>query len=86
MNYQMSASIVLAGGYYYTIGNYSGISQAPHWNTVHASIDYALSKRTDASNFAVYMKSKGGPADIWLQVPSNSGNQTVLAANIRHKF
>lgn len=92
MNYQLSSSyfvtpyLILAGGYTYTGGRYGGLAGAPHWNTVHASVDYLLSKRTDVALEVLYDKSTGGPADIVPQTPSTSGNQTVAIVSIRHKF
>jgi GBP family porin len=86
-SYYIFPSLVLAGGYTYTTGRYGdGFSGSPKWNMVHASLDYFLSKRTDVSLWVIAQKSSGGPADIYLTAPSNSGRQVVVSVSIRHKF
>ena len=86
-SYSIFPSLVLAGGYTYTTGRYGdGFSGSPKWNMVHASLDYFLSKRTDVSLFVIAQKSSGGPADVYLTAPSDSGRQAVVSISIRHKF
>jgi general bacterial porin, GBP family len=86
-SYSIFPSLVLAGGYTYTTGRYGdGFSGSPKWNMVHASLDYFLSKRTDVSLFVIAQKSSGGPADVYLTTPSDSGRQAVVSISIRHKF
>lgn len=86
MTYYLTPSLQLAGGYIYTNGKYSGFTSNPHWNTLHTSIDYFLSKRTDVDLQFIYTKANGGRADIWLQAPSTANNQSAVFATLRHKF
>ncbi|WP_425127546.1 porin [Burkholderia gladioli] len=87
----------LAGGLAYT---YTRMHDAfgGHWNQVDASLDYALSKRTDVYLLAIYQKASGrnGAQDVQAQIgsstaffgPSGNGtsNQVAARVGIRHKF
>lgn len=88
----------LAGGLGYTYSRASGLFGA-HWNQVNASVDYALSKRTDVYALAIYQDASGtfNGNDVQAQIgdssanifqPSGSGAQNQFAARvgIRHKF
>lgn len=70
-----------------------------HWNQVNASVDYALSKRTDVYLLGIYQIASGNNAGKPLQAqigsssssffsPSGNGADTQLAfrVGIRHKF
>ena len=70
-----------------------------HWNQINASVDYALSKRTDVYLLAVYQDASGkykgqdvqaqiGDSNSSIFQPSGSGAQDQVAARvgIRHKF
>ncbi|WP_186204828.1 porin [Burkholderia gladioli] len=86
-----------AGGLAYT---YTRMHDAfgGHWNQVDASLDYALSKRTDVYLLAIYQKASGrnGAQDVQAQIgsstaffgPSGNGtsNQVAARVGIRHKF
>ncbi|MEK6318404.1 MAG: porin [Burkholderia gladioli] len=87
----------LAGGLAYT---YTRMHDAfgGHWNQVDASLDYALSKRTDVYLLAIYQRASGrnGAQDVQAQIgsstaffgPSGNGtsNQVAARVGIRHKF
>lgn len=87
----------LAGGLAYT---YTRMHDAfgGHWNQIDASLDYALSKRTDVYLLAIYQKASGrnGAQDVQAQIgsstaffgPSGNGtsNQVAARVGIRHKF
>jgi hypothetical protein len=70
-----------------------------HWNQVNASVDYALSKRTDVYLLGVYQIAGGhdGTADLQANIGSsqsayfgqsgnNADNQVAARVGIRHKF
>ncbi|WP_186032127.1 porin [Burkholderia gladioli] len=87
----------LSGGLAYT---YTRMHDAfsGHWNQLDASLDYALSKRTDVYVLAIYQKASGrnGTQDVQAQIgsstaffgPSGTGatNQVAARIGIRHKF
>nr|WP_186106270.1 porin [Burkholderia gladioli] len=87
----------LAGGLAYT---YTRMHDAfgGHWNQVDATLDYALSKRTDVYLLAIYQRASGrnGAQDVQAQIgsstaffgPSGNGtsNQVAARVGIRHKF
>ncbi|WP_081435660.1 porin [Paraburkholderia xenovorans] len=82
----VTPTLALSTGYVYTSGRYGGYNLAPHWNMVQAGVDYFLSKRTDVYLFADYQHAHSATADVYVYSPSNSENQTVVVAGIRHKF
>jgi general bacterial porin, GBP family len=100
-NYHVSVSylpaplLTLAAGYIYTSGRYGGLDANPHWNSVQLLVDYALSKRTDIYLFDDYQRRSGplqvngvslaGPA-LYLNEPSSSNVQNMVAIGIRHRF
>ncbi|QCP54043.1 porin [Trinickia violacea] len=72
-----------------------------HWNQIDASVDYALSKRTDVYLLTVYQKASGNltgtTTPIQAQIGdsassyfgtsgTNSTNQVAVRVGIRHKF
>lgn len=75
-----------------------GDSQSGHWNQINASLDYALSKRTDIYVLGVYQAASGknGTTPLQAQIgmspsyfgTSGSGSEDQLAfrVGIRHKF
>ncbi|QGZ57973.1 porin [Paraburkholderia acidiphila] len=90
----------LAAGLGYTYSRTSG-SQTAHWNQVNASLDYALSKRTDVYGLVSYQDASGtltnsttkvqaqiGDSGSSIFQPSGSGSQDQVAVRvgIRHKF
>lgn len=87
----------LSGSLAYTYENMHNANNG-HWNQVDASLDYALSKRTDVYVVGVFQKAAGrnGATDVQAQIgsstaffgPSGAGTTNQLAARvgIRHKF
>ncbi|MBN3725192.1 porin [Burkholderia sp. Ac-20379] len=87
----------LAGGLAYTYTRMHN-ANGGHWNQIDASLDYALSKRTDVYLVGVYQKASGrnGTQDVQAQIgsstaffgPSGNGatNQIAARVGIRHKF
>jgi predicted porin len=89
----------LSGALGYTYSRTSG-SQTAHWNQVNASVDYALSKRTDVYGLVSYQDASGTLANgtkVQAQIgdsgssifqPSGTGSQDQVAVRvgIRHKF
>ncbi|MPW20933.1 porin [Paraburkholderia sp. CNPSo 3157] len=87
----------LAGGLGYTYSQLTGATHG-HFNQVDASVDYALSKRTDVYALAIYQDASGktGNTPIQAQIGSStsyfntsgSGSQNQLAFRVgmRHKF
>jgi predicted porin len=89
----------LSGGLGYTYSRTSG-SQTAHWNQVNASVDYALSKRTDVYGLVSYQDASGtlpngqkvqaqiGDSNSNIFQPSGTGSQDQVAVRvgIRHKF
>jgi predicted porin len=89
----------LSGGLGYTYSRTSG-SQTAHWNQVNASVDYALSKRTDVYGLVTYQDASGtlpngqkvqaqiGDSGSSIFQPSGTGSQDQVAVRvgIRHKF
>jgi general bacterial porin, GBP family len=86
--YFFTPSFLIDAAYLYTNGRYGGLSANPHWNQTQIGLDYYLSKRTDVSLAANYIRSSGpgAPAVIFLVSPSSSQNQVVVYAGIRHLF
>ncbi|MBP0595016.1 porin [Paraburkholderia sp. LEh10] len=88
----------LTGGLGYTYSRLSGATTG-HFNQVDASVDYALSKRTDVYALAIYQDASGKTATgapIQAQIGSStsyfntsgsgSQNQLALRVGMRHKF
>ena len=90
----------LSAGLGYTYSRTSG-SQTAHWNQVNASLDYALSKRTDVYGLVSYQDASGtltgsstkvqaqiGDSGSNIFQPSGTGSQDQVAirVGIRHKF
>ncbi|WP_395063977.1 porin [Paraburkholderia silvatlantica] len=89
----------LSAGLGYTYSRASG-SQTAHWNQVNASLDYALSKRTDVYGLVSYQDASGtlangqkvqaqiGDSSSSIYQPSGTGSQDQVAVRvgIRHKF
>jgi predicted porin len=89
----------LTGGLGYTYSRLTGATTG-HFNQVDASVDYALSKRTDVYGLAIYQDASGktGTSNTPIQAQigsatsyfntSGSGSQNQLAfrVGIRHKF
>ncbi|CAD6541140.1 Outer membrane porin protein [Paraburkholderia hiiakae] len=89
----------LSGALGYTYSRASG-SQSAHWNQVNASVDYALSKRTDVYGLVSYQDASGtlpngqkvqaqiGDSSSSIYQPSGTGSQDQVAirVGIRHKF
>jgi predicted porin len=86
----------LTGGLGYTYMHLSDANTG-HWNQINASVDYALSKRTDVYVLGIYQAAQGhnaGTGDVQAQIGSATsffnvaGASTQLAARvgIRHKF
>ncbi|WP_321884043.1 porin [Burkholderia cepacia] len=83
----------LTGTLSYTYSRLSD-SRSGHWNMASASVDYALSKRTDIYLLGVYQQASGH--GIQAQIGLSPGyfntsglgskNQTVARIGIRHKF
>ncbi|MFP3569093.1 porin [Paraburkholderia sp. SIMBA_030] len=69
-----------------------------HWNQIDASVDYALSKRTDVYLLGVYQQASGKTAkntDLQAQIGSSASSylpaagastQLAVRAGLRHKF
>ncbi|MGH8780178.1 porin [Paraburkholderia sp.] len=88
----------LTGGLGYTYMRLSGANHG-HFNQVDASIDYALSKRTDVYVLGIYQGASGrnGGQDLQAQIGSSptsyfgtsgpgADNQVAARVGIRHKF
>ena len=89
----------LSGALGYTYSRASGSATA-HWNQVNASVDYALSKRTDVYGLVTYQDGSGtlpngqkvqaqiGDSTSSIFAPSGTGSQDQVAVRvgIRHKF
>jgi predicted porin len=89
----------LSGALGYTYSRSSG-SQTAHWNQINASVDYALSKRTDVYGLVSYQDASGtlangtkvqaqiGDSTSSIYAPSGTGSQDQVAVRvgIRHKF
>ncbi|MEI5998400.1 porin [Paraburkholderia bengalensis] len=88
----------LTAGVGYTYSRLSGLTTG-HFNQVNASLDYALSKRTDVYLLTIYQDASGktGTQQIQAQIgsspsayfgPSGNGSQNQLALRVgmRHKF
>ncbi|CAG4887423.1 porin [Paraburkholderia saeva] len=86
----------LTGGLGYTYMHLSDANTG-HWNQIDASVDYALSKRTDVYVLGIYQAAQGhnaGTGDVQAQIGSATsyfnvaGASTQLAARVglRHKF
>ncbi|CAD6542793.1 porin [Paraburkholderia sabiae] len=87
----------LTGGLGYTYSRLTGATTG-HFNQVDASVDYALSKRTDVYVLGIYQDASGktGSTPIQAQIgsatsyfnTSGSGSQNQLAFRVgmRHKF
>ena len=110
MNLRPSRDLSEAGGKYaftpaLTAGlgyTYMNLSDAfsGHWNQINASVDYALSKRTDVYALAIYQDASGNSdtagTPIQAQIGSStsyfstsgSGSQIQFAFRValRHKF
>jgi predicted porin len=90
----------LSGGLGYTYMNIGGGSTnniKGHWNQVDASVDYALSKRTDVYLLGIYQIASGhigatplqaaiGSAQSSYFSTSGTDNQLAFRVGIRHKF
>jgi predicted porin len=81
------------------IGGGTGNNVKGHWNQVDASVDYALSKRTDVYLLGIYQLASGhsGRNDLQAAIGSNqtsyfntsgtgADNQLAFRVGIRHKF
>jgi predicted porin len=93
--YAFTPALTGSLGYTYTkLSNaFSG-----HWNQIDASVDYALSKRTDVYVLGIYQKASGNNGGVPLQAQigdstsyfntSGTGTTSQVAARvgIRHKF
>jgi predicted porin len=87
----------LTGGLGYTYMHLSNANTG-HWNQVDASVDYALSKRTDVYLLGIYQQASGhnGTQDLQAQIgsstsyfgPSGPGadNQVAVRVGLRAKF
>jgi predicted porin len=87
----------LTAGLGYTYMHLSGANTG-HWNQVNASVDYALSKRTDVYALAIYQDASGSNGGVFNQAQigsstsyfstSGTGSQNQLAFRVamRHKF
>jgi len=89
----------LSGALGYTYSRASGSATA-HWNQINASVDYALSKRTDVYGLVTYQDGSGtlpngqkvqaqiGDSTSSIFAPSGTGSQDQVAVRvgIRHKF
>jgi predicted porin len=93
--YALTAALTTGLGYsYMQVGNAS----KGHWNQVDASVDYALSKRTDVYLLGIYQLASGknGTAALQAQIGSQTSyfntsgnganNQLAVRVGIRHKF
>jgi predicted porin len=83
-NYNLTPSLILAGGYTYQQRN-QGVAKAQQFNL---SLDYVLSKRTDVYTAVSYINDKGyNAAGVGGGGPKADGhNQTALRVGIRHRF
>jgi predicted porin len=87
----------LTGGLGYTYMHLSNANSG-HWNQVDASVDYALSKRTDVYVLGIYQAAAGknGTTPVQAQIGSSTGffntsgsgsdNQLAFRVGLRHKF
>jgi predicted porin len=86
----------LSGALSYTYSNASDSFDA-HWHQVDASMDYALSKRTDVYLLGIYQRASGHikgvqvPAQIgsnttYFNTSGNEDNQLAFRIGVRHKF
>ncbi len=88
----------LTGGLGYTYMNLTNASKG-HWNQVDASVDYALSKRTDVYVLGIYQLASGknGATPVQAQIGSSASsflntsgsgadNQLAVRVGLRHKF
>jgi predicted porin len=88
----------LSTGLGYTYMHLSG-ANVGHWNQLDASVDYALSKRTDVYLLGIYQDASGSNrgVDVQAQIGSSptsyfgssgtsSTNQVAVRLGMRHKF
>ncbi|WP_118184746.1 porin [Paraburkholderia phosphatilytica] len=80
----------------YTYSNASD-SFSAHWHQIDASVDYALSKRTDVYLLGIYERASGkvkgvqvpaqiGSSTSYFNTSGNEDNQLAFRIGIRHKF
>ncbi|BAN25008.1 porin [Caballeronia insecticola] len=93
--YNFTSALTAGLGYTYMdlTDNFKG-----HWHQVDASVDYALSKRTDVYALAIYQKASGSNNGVENQAQIGSAtsyfgssglgenNQLAFRVGIRHKF
>ncbi len=86
----------LTGGLGYTYSRATDSFNA-HWNQIDASVDYALSKRTDIYLLGIYQKASGtvngvavpaqiGSSTSYFNTSGTSSNQLAFRAGLRHRF
>jgi general bacterial porin, GBP family len=81
-SWQLDPAFVLAAMY-----NYTHATSFGHWNMGAISAEYLLSKRTDLYLETVYMRASADVAAVtYGNAPSDSRNQLLVAAGIRHRF
>jgi predicted porin len=91
--YFITPALVAGGSYNYLRGGAVNGKDSAAYQTVNASLDYFLSKRTDVYLAAAYMKGSGTDSTKQAAVPylvtltpANTQNQVVARIGIRHKF
>ena len=85
----MAQATTIALSYEYMKGN--AVLQDNKANQVNLTLDYALSKSTDAYVSAVYQNASGDPATAtaWIlgtNGASSNGTQSLLRVGMRHFF
>jgi predicted porin len=94
--YAFTTALTAGLGYTYM---HAGDALKGHWNQVDASVDYALSKRTDVYLLGIYQRASGqnGAAQVQAQIGSSAtayfgqsgngaNNQLAFRVGLRHKF
>jgi len=94
--YAFTTALTAGLGYTYM---HAGDAVKGHWNQLDASVDYALSKRTDVYLLGIYQRAAGqnGATPVQAQIGSSatayfgqsgngSNNQLALRVGLRHKF
>lgn len=79
--YKLSAVFFLAASYAYSK------LDSDHWNQIALGADYFLSSRTDVYLNAVCLRASSGvAAELFLQSPSSTNTQMIVALGLRHTF
>lgn len=88
-SYLINPVLSIGAAYIYSLGRYGGTADShAHWHTVQISLDYHLSKRTDAYIYDTFQAAAGkyAVAAVYGNAPSTSSSQNMVMVGIRHKF